>query len=235
MSISKAYKVNGLTCSSCERKVADSLKGIEGVEKVQVSKTEGRAYLTFSNEVDLEFLQGSLNPKYTIQASSTASKESWIKTYKPILLIFSYLIAITYLIEVISGSFDTIRWMRHFMGGFFLVFSFFKMLNLSGFVASYQMYDIIARKLPVWGYVYAFIELGLGICFLIHFNPIITNAITIIVMSISIVGVIQSVTSKKQLQCACLGDVFDLPMSTVTIIEDGLMILMSIVMLVLLA
>ena len=36
-------------------------------------------------------------------------------------------------------------------------------------------------------------------------------------------------TSPKQ---ACLGDVFNLPMSTVTIIEDGLMIIMSLGMLI---
>jgi hypothetical protein len=46
-------------------------------------------------------------------------------------------------------------------------------------------------------------------------------------MSISIIGVLQSVLNKKKIQCACLGAVFNLPMSTVTIIEDALMIAMS--------
>ena len=50
-------------------------------------------------------------------------------------------------------------------------------------------------------------------------------------MSLSIIGVLQSVLNKQKIQCACLGDVFDLPMSTVTIIEDGVMIIMSIIML----
>jgi len=51
-------------------------------------------------------------------------------------------------------------------------------------------------------------------------------------MSLSIIGVLQSVINKKKIQCACLGAVFNLPMSTVTIIEDALMILMSGVMLI---
>ena len=46
-------------------------------------------------------------------------------------------------------------------------------------------------------------------------------------MSISIIGVLQAVLNKKKIQCACLGAVFKLPMSTITIIEDALMILMS--------
>ena len=123
-------------------------------------------------------------------------------------------------------------WMRHFMAGFFLVFSFFKFLNLKGFAESYVMYDVLAKKIPAWAYLYAFVEFGLGIAFLIDFNPILTNAVTLVVMTISIIGVLQSVLNKQKIQCACLGAVFNLPMSTVTIIEDGIMILMSAAMLV---
>ena len=90
----------------------------------------------------------------------------------------------------------------------------------------------IAKQFRSWGYIYAFIELGLGIAYAINFNPIITNAVTSVVMTISIVGVLQSVLNKRKIQCACLGAVFNLPMSTVTIIEDALMIVMSMIMLI---
>ena len=60
-----------------------------------------------------------------------------------------------------------------------------------------------------------------------------TNAVTLIVMSVSIIGVLQSLANKKKIRCACLGAVFNLPMSTITIIEDALMIGMSFVMLLL--
>ena len=36
------------------------------------------------------------------------------------------------------------------MAGFFLVFSFFKLLNVQGFAASYRMYDWIAGVWPGW-------------------------------------------------------------------------------------
>lgn len=117
------------------------------------------------------------------------------------------------------------------MACFFLIFSFFKLLNLKGFKESYAMYDIVAKKFPNWGYIYAFIELIIGIAFLINFNILITSSITFLVMSISIVGVLQTVLDKKTIKCACLGNVFNLPMSTVTIVEDGMMIIMSAVML----
>lgn len=106
------------------------------------------------------------------------------------------------------------------------------MLNLKAFAESYVMYDVVARKIPAWAYVYAFVELALGIAFLIDFNPFVTNLVTVVVMTASIIGVLQTVLNKKKIQCACLGAVFNLPMSTVTIIEDGLMIAMSVAMLV---
>jgi len=119
------------------------------------------------------------------------------------------------------------------MSGFFLVFSFFKMLDLAAFADSYAMYDIVAKKIKAWGYIYAFIELGLGLAYALNWQPQIVNIITLVVMTVSLIGVLQSVLNKRQIRCACLGAVFNLPMSTVTIVEDALMIMMSALMLAL--
>jgi hypothetical protein len=118
-------------------------------------------------------------------------------------------------------------WMNYFMAGFFLVFSFFKLLDLQGFSDSYSTYDIIAKRWKTWGFIYVFIELLLGISFLLQINPLLTNGVAFVVMSISIIGVLLSVLSKRIIRCACLGSVFNLPMSTITIVEDALMIVMS--------
>ncbi len=158
-------------------------------------------------------------------------EKSWFQTYKPVLLIFAYITGITLFIQYGMGEFMWMEWMNHFMAGFFITFSFFKLLNLSGFADSYMSYDIIARRWRGWGYVYAFVELGLGVAYILEFDPIITNVVTLVVMGLSIIGVLQSVLNKRKIKCACLGDVFNLPMSTITIIEDGLMIGMSVIML----
>jgi hypothetical protein len=162
------------------------------------------------------------------EAATAESQPSWLSTYKPILIIFAYILAIS----LITGANNWTTWMNHFMAGFFLTFSFFKILDLKGFADSYSTYDIIAKKWRAWGYVYAFIELGLGIAYLANVAIVPVTALTFIVMSISIVGVLQSVLNKRKIQCACLGAVFNLPMSTVTIIEDALMIVMSAIMLI---
>ena len=82
-----------------------------------------------------------------------------------------------------------------------------------------------------FGYLYPFIELGLGVAYLTGLLPIVTNAITLVIMLIGILGVSQALLAKRKIQCACLGTVFNLPMSKVTFIEDGLMAIMAGVML----
>jgi copper chaperone CopZ len=225
------YQVTGMTCASCEAKVKSSLLMVENVVSIEVSKDENSATITMDKHIPLDKLQKALPEKYQISVllhnELAEQTKGWLATYKPILLIFFYISAVTILVQFTNEKFDTMQWMRHFMAGFFLVFSFFKILNLKGFAESYVMYDIVGKRLPAWAYIYAFTEFALGIAFLINFNPLITNSVTFLVMSISIIGVLQSVLNKKKIQCACLGAVFNLPMSTVTIIEDALMIVMS--------
>lgn len=220
-----------MTCASCEAKVKSSLLMVENVVSIEVSKDENSATITMDKHIPLDKLQKALPEKYQISVllhnELAEQTKGWLATYKPILLIFFYISAVTILVQFTNEKFDTMQWMRHFMAGFFLVFSFFKILNLKGFAESYVMYDIVGKRLPAWAYIYAFTEFALGIAFLINFNPLITNSVTFLVMSISIIGVLQSVLNKKKIQCACLGAVFNLPMSTVTIIEDALMIVMS--------
>jgi copper chaperone CopZ len=228
------YQVTGMTCTSCEAKVKNNLMSIENVTAVEVSKEDNTATISMNKHIGLSDLQtaiGGTESKYKISAIQhneiAEQAKSWLETYKPILLIFGYISAVTLLVQLKNESFNLMEAMRHFMAGFFLVFSFFKLLNIKGFAESYVMYDVLAKAIPAWAYLYAFVELGLGIANVINFNPLITNLTTLVVMTISIIGVLQSVLNKKKIQCACLGAVFNLPMSTVTIIEDALMIVMS--------
>jgi len=226
-----------MTCEQCELTVKNRLQALPDITNTTVSKDTQTAVITMSKHVSIQELQRALggeSSKYKITAPNhseiTEQTISWFETYKPILLIFTYITGIAFFIQSTNLHFDLMEWMRHFMAGFFLIFSFFKLLNLKGFAESYVMYDVLARRISIWPYIYAFTELALGIAFLVNWNPLLTSIITLLVMTISIIGVLQSVLNKRRIQCACLGAIFNLPMSTVTIIEDGLMIGMSLVM-----
>ncbi|MCE8162708.1 MAG: heavy-metal-associated domain-containing protein [Candidatus Moeniiplasma glomeromycotorum] len=154
-----------------------------------------------------------------------------IKIYYPLGLIFLYLLGITLLLKNFY-QWNWYSWMNFFMAGFFLIFSFFKLLDLQGFFKVYQTYDLIAKKLPLYGYLYPIIELILGLGYLVQIYPLVVNLITFIIMGVSSIGVLISLTKKKSIQCACLGTFFELPMSKLTLFEDLLMLGMAGIMLI---
>lgn len=244
------YKVTGMTCGKCLQTVKITLEKISGIEKADVTLEPPQAVINMKHHIPVVVMNKALakSGKYSLVESDDLHNEmgvantdptaetavktaTFFKTYKPILLVFAYLLGVALLSGFTMESFNVMISMNVFMGGFFFVFSFFKLLDLKGFAYSYVSYDIIAKKWIGWGFIYPFIELTLGLAYLFHFNSTITNIVTVVVMGVSSVGVIQSLLAKKKFQCACLGTVFNLPMSNITLIEDLLMVAMAAIML----
>jgi len=231
----KEYNIKGMHCGSCAKKISAHFENHQDILSAQVSKDTDSARLTFSNPIHLTKLNlwlEKLNGKYTIYQNEVSTNQStatnsWLKTYQPLLTLFFFILITTLSIQYAASEFQLDQWMRHFMAGFFLCFSFFKLLDLNGFATSYTSYDVVAKLWKPWAYIYPFIELGLGLAYLTNCCALYTNITAFSVMSLSLIGVLQSVINKRKIQCACLGAVFNLPMSTVTILEDSLMILMS--------
>ena len=232
----RTYTINGMTCEGCVAKVTYLLEQHSNISLAEIELKNNTATLTVEKEIAIDELRRlfEAHPKYTI-AFSNSNEDKQNKrvftTYKPLLLIFLFIASTTSIVSIDNGKIDVMLWMRYFMAGFFIVFSFFKFLNLTGFAESYAMYDILAKRVKIYGLVYPFIELILGAAYLTGFEPTITYIATICIMGFSSIGVIQSVLDKKKIRCACLGAVFNLPMSMVTIIENLIMVLMALIML----
>jgi copper chaperone CopZ len=232
----RTYTINGMTCEGCVAKVTYLLEQHSNISLAEIELKNNTATLTVEKEIAIDELRRlfEAHPKYTITFSNSnedKQNKRVFTTYKPLLLIFLFIAATTAIVSIDNGKIDVMLWMRYFMAGFFIVFSFFKFLNLTGFAESYAMYDILAKRVKIYGLVYPFIELILGAAYLTGFEPTITYIATICIMGFSSIGVIQSVLDKKKIRCACLGAVFNLPMSMVTIIENLIMVLMALIML----
>jgi copper chaperone CopZ len=245
------YTVTGLTCNGC---VARTLKVLQTFDPdAQVALNPPSATLTATDLSTINHALAGvghyalLEPTQALssQAAQTSavlvptpaispspSVELWLTTYTPLLLISGFITVLTTLEFLRSPNSNGETWMMDFMAGFFLVFGFFKLLNLRAFARNFKAYDLAAMAIPGYAITYPFIELGLGVAYLMRWNPLVTNSITIIVMSIGALSVLQALRQKKQIDCACLGTVFKLPMSTVTLVEDLLMLVMAVVMLI---
>ncbi len=228
----QTFSITGLSCQSCVAKVKARILERAGVSVAEVTLSPPVVKVTAEEVFSVESMNDWLFPlgKYQVQAmSATSLPEKSTQTYRPLLILLAYLL-------VLSAILGWPHWqgmMRFFMGGFFVAFSFFKMLDLRGFASAYRSYDLIAKALPAYGFVYPFIELALGLSYVVDVWPIETNTVTAVVMAISLFGVVKAVLSRQAIRCACLGTVFNLPMSTVTIIEDGLMLGMAVLALIL--
>ena len=251
------YSLTGLHCGACVGRVTKSLEPLAAnvvvslnpmqvvltdatanFEELQTAVARAGKYVLLPNQVLNSPIAQSIRTQAAPKNIATeVASISWLATYRPLLLIIAYILGASVLVQIgmaglasVSAS-DT---MRYFMAGFFLVFSFFKLLDINAFANAYAGYDLLAKGWRGWGFIYPFVELGLGVAYLAHFNPLLTHWATIIVMGFSAIGVVRAVVSKTQIQCACLGTVFKLPMSTVTIVEDVGMVAMAVAMLLML-
>ena len=156
-----------------------------------------------------------------------------LKNFLPLIIIF-IIIALITLTHQLSYGWNTKECMRIVMASFFLVFGFFKIINLPGFAKAYSLYDLIANRFYWYGYVYPFLELFLGVAYLLRWRPFEINIFTLILMLVSAAGVFNELRKGKTIICACLGAVFKIPMTYVTLAEDLIMAVMALATLVIL-
>lgn len=232
------YQITGMTCEGCQQSVTEKLSAIPGVLEVSVDLETGKASIDMQEHIPTEKLQKALSDKYQITDTSTknvfesvgkpASKSKW-QQLQPLFLIFAYLFVSSFLLNYKEWNWE--QAMLDFMGLFYIVFSFFKFLDLKGFPESFRMYDPLAKLLPIYGWVYPFIELALGVLFLMRIEIGFALIVTLILLGITTIGVIKTLVDKKSIRCACLGTALNLPMTEATFIENAVMLAMAAVML----
>ena len=226
------YKISGMTCSSCVATVTKAIESIRNVKNVTVSLDPGLAVVESNEDVSVDVIQSVLPDKFSAKPfeyyedMSTDGKKSYLAKLFPLILILSY-ISLTSIIINFGRSLDDL--MMDFMGIFFIVFSFFKFLDYKSFPNSFAMYDPLAKALPLYGWIYPFIETILGLMFLFRFQLFTSIIITILLLSITTYGVVNVLKNKQTIQCACLGTAIKLPMTIATLIENGIMIIMALI------
>lgn len=224
------YALSGLHCDKCVARITKSLHGKIATYAVSLSPPRLSIH---GEQPDLTTLNSLLQSAgdYTAapltqqqaaqpqtaqgQSTATAQAPGMLETYRPLFLIAGFLVLVATLTAETTG-----QWMQYFMAGFFLVFAFFKFLNLDGFAQTYARYDLLAAYWKPYGYIYPFIELALGVLYLTNTAPYLTNLFTLALMLFSGAGVLDALRQKKVLQCACLGTTVTLPVGVATLVEN---------------
>lgn len=240
----KTYIISGMTCDSCKSTILQNLNELQEIEAVEVDRDKSEAIIFMTNNIEISKLQNALPSKFLISekeidnfsVSSNKStleidqEQSKLQQLKPLLIILTYISVASILMNY--KNWNSSEAMLDFMGLFYIVFSFFKMLDLKGFPESFRMYDPLAKRLPIYGRIYPFIETGLGLMLLMRYEVKIALIITLFVLGVTTIGVTKTLLDKKSIRCACLGTVLKLPMTEATFIENIIMIVMAISMLI---
>lgn len=230
-------QISGMTCEGCKSSVEGKLGSLDGVDNVQVNLARGEAVIYSKNPISFSLIKETLPPKYSLINEEGVNldihgdvtiKESKIKQLKPLFIILGYIFIASILLNY--KNWNSSNAMLDFIGLFYIVFSFFKILDIKGFSMSFRMYDPLAKKAPIYGYIYPFIEVLLGVMFLTRFEVNIALVITVIILGVTTIGVTQTLLNKRAIKCACLGTTLNLPMTEATFIENALMIIMALIL-----
>ena len=230
-------QISGMTCEGCKSSVEGKLGSLDGVDNVQVNLARREAVIYSKNPISLSLIKETLPPKYSLINEEVVNldihgdvtiKESKIKQLKPLFIILGYIFIASILLNY--KNWNSSNAMLDFIGLFYIVFSFFKILDIKGFSMSFRMYDPLAKKAPMYGYIYPFIEVLLGVMFLTRFEVNIALIITVIILGVTTIGVTQTLLNKRAIKCACLGTTLNLPMTEATFIENALMIIMALIL-----
>lgn len=237
--------LEGLTCMGCVKSVRESLSQVKGLEIDQLDLSTGRLDFQLREETDLDQVIEHIPSKYRVLNQSKSKTDQggaplvdlptsnkavskWRQLF-PLFLIFGFLWSVNGL-NALVYDLSVRDFMLDFMASFYLVFSFFKFLDLRGFVNAFRGYDPLANRLALYGYIYPFIELTLGLMFLTSFAIDLAVYTTLFILGLTTVGVIDQLRQKNKIVCACLGSVLNLPMTEATLIENLIMIAMAMIL-----
>ena len=231
------YNISGMTCQGCVSSIKNKIETDDRVISVKIDLQSSNLNLESIKDITLEDLNFIIRDlkKYSISYPSNFTKKndniSRSKKLSP-LIISLLIVLILATIPQIRHSFSLDDFMKYLMGYFFVIFSLFKLINVKGFATSFSNYDIIASRVTTYGKLYPFIELFLGICFLLGYLLLYVNILTFFIMSIGSIGIWNALRNNNQLECACLGSSLSLPLTPVTLAENLIMAIMALYMII---
>jgi hypothetical protein len=116
------------------------------------------------------------------------------------------------------------------LGIFSLIFSIVKIVRINDFVEAFSEYDFLTQKFRIYGYLFPFFELLFGITFLLLVDNLYIEIFCLILFTLNLLSVLNALSKKRKFVCACLGDLIQVPLSKVSLLENITMILGSLIL-----
>ena len=230
--MSQIFQIQGMTCLGCADTIQTRLRKESEIISAEVSFENEELILESNIPVSGEYIDSIISNlgNYNIKNQNASMFSKFIahlNSKKPVLLALTVVIVSSISLQTPFQDFDLDNWFITYMGLFFMLFSFLKLLNVRGFSVTFSRYDLLGRNVRGFAVSYPFLEFCLGIAFLTHSLLVIANIATLIFMISQCIGVTNVLRKREIIQCACLGTSINLPVSYLTLIENLVMVSMS--------
>lgn len=156
-------------------------------------------------------------------------------TYQPVLAVFAvtFTMALTSCWALLGGQLEWIRVLELFIAFSMCVLGILKLQDLLSFATGFVQYDLIARRWVPYSYVYPYVEVGAGVLMIAGILPWTLALIVLVVSSIGAISIIKAVyIEKRDLMCACVGGGSTVPLGSVSLTENLMMMTVSVWMIV---
>ncbi len=155
------------------------------------------------------------------------------KTYQPVIAIFAttFLMAIPAAYAMLD-VFSFTRTIELFIAFSMCVLGIMKLRDLYSFSNQFITYDLLAKRVVRYAYIYPFVETGAGILMIAGWLTWLAAPAALFIGTIGAISVVKAVyIDKRELKCACVGGDSDVPLGLISFTENIFMVGMALWML----
>ncbi len=154
-------------------------------------------------------------------------------SYMPVIAVFvvALLMAMT-TCRAFKGEFLTVMIVELFVAYSMCILAMLKLQDMSSFTNRFLSYDLLAQRFVPYAYLYPFVELFAGLCMIVIAYIYIAAPAALIIGGIGTASVVKAVfIEKRKLKCACVGGSTNVPLGVLSLIENLMMVGISLWML----
>ncbi|MEA1941847.1 MAG: glutaredoxin domain-containing protein [Pseudomonadota bacterium] len=154
-------------------------------------------------------------------------------SYQPVIALFAMAALMGAAVSWLSlGTLDPGRWLGSAIPIAMCLLAVQKLRDVESFSTMFLNYDLLGRRWVRYGYLYPFGEALAGILMLAGALTFIAAPVAIAIGGIGAVSVFKAVyVEKRELKCACMGGDSNVPLGTVSLTENLMMLGMGLWML----
>lgn len=153
-------------------------------------------------------------------------------SYAPVIAVFAMALAIAVTITYVGGTTAPLSLtIERFVALSMCLLALQKLRDLESFTNQFLTYDLLARRIVRYAYVYPFVEAYAGLGMLAQLPAWLVAPAAIFIGTIGAASVIRAVyIEHRELKCACVGGNSNVPLGLVSLMENLLMIAAGIAM-----